>query len=105
MQSVFYSQVYNIIARIPAGSVATYGQIALMAGKIYGARQVGYALNVCPADRNLPCHRVVNKLGELAPEHIFGGKELQKNMLESEGINFLPDGRIDLDKHLWDGKN
>ena len=100
--SPFYCQVYSIVAKIPAGSVATYGQIALMAGKPYGARQVGYAMNVAPAD--LPCHRVVNKQGELAPGHIFGGKEVQRMTLEAEGIAFLPDGKIDLEKHLWDGR-
>ena len=100
--SHFYSQVYEIVAKIPAGSVATYGQVALMAGKPYGARQVGYAMNAAPADRALPCHRVVNKRGELAPDHIFGG--VQRIMLETEGITFLPDGKIDLEKHLWDGK-
>lgn len=96
----YYQRVYRIVAKIPAGSVATYGQVALLTGSPLAARQVGYAMSGA-TDRGLPCHRVVNRLGEMAPSHAFGGQEVQRAMLEAEGITFLPDGRIDLKTHLW----
>lgn len=99
----FFNKIYAIVARIPAGTVATYGQVARMAGSPRAARQVGYAMSSAPQGRNLPCHRVVNRLGELAPEHAFGDKRIQRKMLEDEGITFLKDGRIDLEKYFWNG--
>lgn len=101
--SGFFEKVYDIVQKIPAGSIATYGQIARMAGSPRAARQVGYAMRSAPKERNLPCHRVVNRLGELAPEHAFGDKRIQRKMLLDEGITFLSDGRIDLDQHFWNG--
>lgn len=103
-QSEFYRRIYEIVGKIPLGTVATYGQIAMMAGSPRAARQVGYAMSAVSAERNLPCHRVLNRLGELAPEHAFGGECYQRILLESEGITFLPDGRVDLKKHLWNKK-
>ncbi len=100
-QSKFFDKVYDIVSRIPEGSVATYGQIALMTGNPYASRIVGYAMNRAPSDRNLPCHRVVNREGRMAPDSIFGGQELQRDMLEKEGITFLENGCIDMKKHLW----
>ena len=94
-----FARIYGIVAQIPPGAVATYGQIALIAGMPRGARVVGYAMSAAPS--GLPCHRVVNRFGELAAEHVFGGKEYQRMLLESEGVTFLPDGRIDLHRHLW----
>jgi len=99
----FFENVYAIVARIPAGYVATYGQIALMVGSPYASRVVGYAMNRAPEERNLPCHRVVNRHGQLAPESVFGGQDIQRARLEAEGITFLPDGSIDMKKHLWSG--
>jgi methylated-DNA-protein-cysteine methyltransferase related protein len=61
---------------------------------------VGWAMKAAPS--KLPCHRVVNRLGEMAPGYIFGSKELQRDILESEGITFLENGCIDLKKYLWD---
>lgn len=100
----FYQRIYEVVEKIPAGTVATYGQIAMLTGKPRAARQVGQAMSGASAERNLPCHRVVNRLGELAPDHAFGDKIYQRMMLESEGIGFLPNGRIDLRKHLWNGR-
>ncbi len=97
----FFDKVYDIVSKIPEGQVATYGQIALMAGNPYAARIVGYAMHGAPPDKRLPCHRVVNREGKLAPEHVFGGQEVQRSMLEKEGITFLTNGCIDMDKHLW----
>ncbi|MDL2275462.1 methylated-DNA--[protein]-cysteine S-methyltransferase [Desulfosarcina sp. OttesenSCG-928-G10] len=104
-KSEFYQRIYAIVAQIPAGMVVTYGQIALLAGRPLAARQVGYAMSAVPADHPFPCHRVVNRLGELAPDHVFGDKRFQRMLLEKEGVTFLPDGRIDLKKHLWVGQN
>ena len=101
MGESFYQRVYKIVAKIPAGRVATYGQVAMLAGSPLAARQVGYAMGRAPEGSGLPCHRVVNRLGELAPEHAFGGKAFQRMALEAEGVTFLPDGRIDLKRHIF----
>lgn len=99
----FYLRVYKIVAQIPEGKVATYGQIALVLGQPTGARTVGWAMRAAPKQLNLPCHRVVNKLGEMAPKNVFGFPELQRVLLESEGITFNENGCIDIKKHLWIG--
>ena len=100
-RSLFYTRIYELVAQIPPGRVATYGQIALLAGNPMAARQVGYAMSGAPVELKLPCHRVINRLGELAPEHAFGGYEIQRMLLEGEGITFLDNGRVDLKQHLW----
>ncbi len=97
----FSESVYDIVAQIPAGCVLTYGQIAAMLGNPRAARQVSFALARAPLDRDLPCHRVVNRLGTLAPDHVFGGQDLQQRRLESEGVRFDGQGRIVLKDHLW----
>lgn len=97
----YFQRVYQIVARIPEGKVATYGQIAAMLGNPRGARTVGWAMQAAPAHLNLPCHRVVNKSGTLAPAYAFGGNENQRAMLLAEGITFGADGRIDMRKHFW----
>lgn len=95
----FYRRVYRIVSEIPTGKVMTYGQIAFFAGKPRAARMVGRALHIAPP--GLPCHRVVSRSGELAPEYVFGGRKSQRALLEREGVTFLPNGRINLEKHLW----
>lgn len=95
----FFDRVYEVVAQIPLGCVSTYGQIAMLAGSPRAARQVGYALHTAPDD--LPCHRVVNRLGELAPQHVFGDCAFQRQLLLQENITFLPNGRVDMKKHLW----
>ena len=97
----FCNKTYEIVAKIPVGKVATYGQIAEMLGDPSIAREVGYAMSRAPAGHSLPCHRVVNRTGALAPEYAFGGREKQRAMLEVEGITFLANGRIDMSRHLW----
>jgi methylated-DNA-protein-cysteine methyltransferase-like protein len=96
----FFNEVYKIVSRIPEGSVMTYGMIADMLGRPRASRIVGYAMNGAPADQNLPCHRVVNKEGRMCPGDIFGGEDKQRRMLESEGVTFLENGCIDMEKHL-----
>lgn len=99
----FFRMVYEVVARIPEGKVATYGQIALMVGQPRSARIVGWAMRGASEKLNLPCHRVVNRFGELAPDYAFGAQEVQRQILISEGITFKENGRIDLKKHLWVG--
>jgi methylated-DNA-protein-cysteine methyltransferase-like protein len=101
MERGFYQEVYAWAAKIPAGKVATYGQLALLAGRPRSARQAGNALRRAP--EGLPCHRVVNARGELAAAHIFG-PGVQRELLLGENVRFLPDGRIDLQRCLWDGR-
>ena len=93
-----YRAVYDIVSAIPSGSVASYGQIALMIGGMT-ARQVGRAMSLAPP--GLPAHRVVNRLGEMSPDYVFGGLEIQRALLESEGVTFTDAGRIDMKKHRW----
>lgn len=92
----FFEQVYQVVAAIPRGKVATYGQIARRLGGFYSGRTVGFAMRAAPPERRLPCHRVVNKAGEMAPGHCFGGAEEQRRMLRKEGVKFLSDGKIDM---------
>ncbi|MDR0767889.1 MAG: MGMT family protein [Methanosarcinales archaeon] len=93
-----YNEVYKIAAMIPEGKVVTYGQLAMMVGGIT-ARQAGYAMREAPP--GLPAHRVVNSLGKLSPEYVFGGQSFQRMRLEKEGITFTAAGNICVRKHLW----
>ena len=97
-----FEKIYEIVCRIPEGKVATYGQVARLAGNPRWARVVGYALHANPAFGKIPCHRVVTKEGRTAPAFAFGGSDVQKAMLEAEGVLFLPDGRVDMAQCLWD---
>lgn len=100
-RETIYDRIYEIVAEIPVGKVATYGQIAWMAGNPRAPRIVGYAMRKAPRELNLPCHRVVNRLGEPAPDHVFGGAEIQRAQLEEEGVIFLKNGRIDMEQSQW----
>lgn len=91
--------IYEVVKSIPKGRVATYGQVARLAGNPRWSRVVGYALHVNPAPGIIPCHRVVNQEGKLAPSFAFGGSEIQRELLETEGIVFEEDGTIDLEKY------
>lgn len=94
-----FEKIYEVVKSIPEGKVATYGQVALLAGNPRWARVVGYALHVNPEPGIIPCHRVVNREGKVAPGFAFGGEDVQRQLLESEGIVFETDGRIDLEKY------
>ncbi len=94
-----FEKIYEVVKSIPKGRVATYGQVALLAGNPRWARVVGYALHVNPEPGIIPCHRVVNREGKVAPGFAFGGEDVQRQLLESEGIVFESDGRIDLEKY------
>lgn len=91
----FFEQVYQITKQIPAGKVATYGQIARLLGT-RDARRVGHALHA-NKDPQTPCHRVVNKEGKLAKNFAFDGWEEQKRRLEAEGVAVV--GNVDLEKY------
>lgn len=100
----FYDKVYEVVKRIPKGKVATYGQIAWMVGNPRASRAVGYALHCNPMPGVVPCHRVVNRQGRLAPGFAFGGPGIQRELLESEGIVVNEDGYVDLHQYLWQGE-
>jgi len=100
-----YRRVYAVVRRIPRGRVATYGQVARLAGFPRHARLVGYALHSLneerAADRNVPWQRVVNAKGEISPRTWPGGDEVQRAALEEEGIEFDGRGRIRLAVYQW----
>lgn len=97
----FFENVYEAVQLIPRGKVATYGQIARMIGAPRSSRAVGYALHANPRPGVIPCHRVVNREGRLAPAFAFGGPEIQSQLLESEGVEVGEDFIVDLEKYLW----
>ena len=92
-------QVYAILKTVPKGKVVTYGQIAKALGNVHLARAVGNALHRNPDPLQIPCHRVVNRKGEVSEAYAFGGAEAQRKRLEEEGIVFEPDGTVDLKKY------
>ena len=94
-----FEKIYDIVKNIPKGKVATYGQVALLAGNPRWARVVGYALHSNPDPANIPCHRVVNRDGKVADAFVFGGGKVQRERLEEEGIVFEKDGRVNLEKY------
>lgn len=103
VQPTTYERIYKIVKKIPKGKVANYGLVAVLAGNSRWSRAVGYALHVNPDPQNIPCHRVVTKNGELSEAFAFGGGNRQRELLEAEGVGFLLDGRVDLEKYFWEG--
>jgi methylated-DNA-protein-cysteine methyltransferase-like protein len=99
--AAFFERVYDLVRRIPPGRVATYGQIALMLGSPRGARAVGWALRALPAGSGVPWHRVLNARGRISlrPPHL----QLQRALLEDEGVHFDGEDRIDLARYAWEG--
>lgn len=97
----FFERVYAVVRQIPRGKVATYGQIARLMGAPRCSRQVGFALHVNPEPGVIPCHRVVNREGYLSGAFAFGGLDVQKMLLEQEGVK-VEDGRVDLSCYLWE---
>ncbi len=97
----FYKEIYELVRQIPKGKVTTYGNIAKMLGRPRSSRVVGYALHVNPEPQTIPCHRVVNREGRLAPGFAFGGPNVQKQLLENEGVIVNSDNCVDLEKYLW----
>lgn len=99
----FFERVYGVVKQIPAGRVASYGQVARMLGEPRKARFVGYAMHASPGMAGgVPCHRVVFADGRLADGFAFGGPGEQRRLLEAEGVGFTPDGRVELDAYRWE---
>ena len=96
-----HTKIRTWVRRIPSGRVATYGQIAQLAGLGAHARLVGYALAALPEDSDVPWHRVVNAQGRVSPRGTPGWDRLQRALLEGEGICFGASERIDLAKQGW----
>lgn len=98
-----FERIYEVVKAIPRGRVASYGQVAAYAGNPRWARVVGYALHVNPDPDNIPCFRVVTREGKLSEAFAFGGENRQRELLENEGVEFLPDGRVDMKRFVWNG--
>lgn len=98
----FYEQVYDIVAKIPAGTVVTYGDIAKMLGRPRAARFVGYAMAASCETDDLPWHRVAFSDGKLWDNE---WEAVQRDLLTAEGVGFTPDGRIDVKKYRWKAVN
>ncbi len=98
----FFEKVYALIAEIPEGKVASYGQIAALLGAPGAARTVGWALHSLPRGRDIPWHRVINAEGKIS--YTSGGVEtnLQRTLLESEGIKFDVGGKVNMQYFRWD---
>lgn len=100
MKQTTFELIYDVVKQIPKGKVATYGQIASLAGNKRWARVVGYALHANPDPVHIPCHRVVNRMGEVSKAFAFGGENRQVFLLENEGVT-VTDNRVDLEKFQW----
>jgi methylated-DNA-protein-cysteine methyltransferase-like protein len=100
MQKATFERIYDVVRKIPYGKVATYGQVAALAGSKRWSRVVGYALHVNPDPENIPCYRVVNRFGEVSKAFAFGGENRQIELLEAEGIEVV-EGRVDLEIFQW----
>lgn len=98
----FADRVYTVVASIPWGKVTTYGAIARALGAPRGARMVGWALRFAPPERNLPCHRVVNRIGFLSGGEHFGHPDVMRDLLRDEQIPFCDDYQVDLRQAFWD---
>src|SRR5918911_950482 len=96
-----YARIYDIVRRIPPGRVATYGQIASLAGLAGPARRVGYALHALPANTTVPWHRVINARGEVSGRAERGSELTQRFLLQREGVRFNARGRTDLARFGW----
>jgi methylated-DNA-protein-cysteine methyltransferase-like protein len=98
---VSYQRIYQVVGRIPPGRVATYGQVAALAGLDGQARQVGYALHALPDRSTVPWHRVVNARGEISLRSVPGAELVQQQRLSREGVPVDANGRIPLEQVRW----
>ena len=100
MSGRVFAAFYDVVRRIPAGTVATYGQVARMAGMPRCARTVGYAMAGCK-DTSVPCHRVVDRFGGTKTCFDTYAPGTQRALLEAEGVQFRPNGTVDLEQSQW----
>ena len=98
-----FEKIYEVVKRRPKGKVATYGQIAAMAGNPRWSQVVGYALHTNPNPDEIPCYRVVNRFGEVSRAFAFGGENRQIELLQKDGIEVI-DGKVDLKKYIWNSQ-
>ena len=96
-----YARIYAVVRRVPRGKVASYGQVARLAGLPGRARQVGYAMYALPAGSSVPWQRVVNAQGKVSRRRVPGAELTQRMLLEREGVRFGPGGRIPLARYGW----
>ena len=96
-----YARIFSAVKRVPASCVATYGQIAEIA-RASGPRQIGYALHSLKEGSGVPWHRVINAKGEVSPRSGSDSHELQRILLEAEGIEFDARGRVVLERFRWE---
>lgn len=101
MEKSTFERIYDVVKQIPYGQVATYGQVAAIAGNKRWARVVGYALHANPDPEHIPCYRVVNKEGKVSDAFAFGGGNRQIELLREEGVEFI-NGLVDMKKHQWE---
>ena len=97
-----FDKIYNVVKKIPKVYVATYGQVASIAGNKRWARVVGYALHVNPDPEHIPCYRVVNREGRISEAFAFGGGNRQVELLKADGVEFVDDEHVDMEKYQWD---
>lgn len=100
-----YQAIYRVVRRIPRGQVATYGQVASLAGLAGHARQVGYALHALPDGTLVPWHRVVNAAGRISTRATPGGELVQRLLLAREGVPLDARGRVALDQVRWNPRS
>jgi methylated-DNA-protein-cysteine methyltransferase related protein len=98
---VNYQRIYAVVRRIPKGRVATYGQVAALAGIAGHARQVGYALHALPERTTVPWHRVVNAIGGISARSMPGAELIQQQLLAREGVRLDARGRVALSRTRW----
>jgi methylated-DNA-protein-cysteine methyltransferase-like protein len=100
-QKTTFDLIYDVVRKIPKGHVATYGQVAALAGNPRWSRTVGFALHVNPDPVGIPCFRVVNRFGECSGSFAFGGDGVQRRLLEEDGVSFGEDGRVEMNRCIW----
>ncbi|RMF88026.1 MAG: methylated-DNA--[protein]-cysteine S-methyltransferase [Nitrospinota bacterium] len=102
-QPNFYDYVYRVVRQVPWGKVTTYGRVAAILGHPRAARAVGYALHNLSSDTDVPWHRVINAQGMISARCDLHRPEIQRVLLEAEGIIFDTAGKVDLQRFLWEG--
>lgn len=98
----FFEKVFEVVKKIPAGRVTTYGAIAKYLGAARSSRMVGWAMNASHGNMDVPAHRVVNRIGMLTGKSHFEATNLMQQLLESEGIQIKNDQVVDFNNKFWD---